>query len=334
MDITVLKSLQALTSVERQQQHSHMVADDIPPAAIDTLATSQTQMPVLNDYFFNNSSVSIRKHNRFADYPLHTHQFFEINYMLRGSADEVVDGQPLHLDQGDVLLLDIGSQHAIKALGADDLMINVLFRDRNLSLDLLTQLQAQKSVFYDFLLNHADTTQQRHLLFQAKQTAQPEIQTILEALICEYYQQRDFADTIIQAQLTILIALLVRHYPTTAQQLSPSELLAMQMLDEIRSHYQKLTLNDLAAEFAYNKNYLSNLFTKVVGKPFSVALTEERLLRAHDLIQNTQTPITEICTAVGIRNKSFFYHKYAEKYGHAPRFDRQNAANSSFIDQL
>jgi AraC-like DNA-binding protein/mannose-6-phosphate isomerase-like protein (cupin superfamily) len=333
MDITVLKSLQALTAVERQQQHSHTVADDIPPAAIDTQATSTHQMPVLNDYFFNNCSVSIRKHNRFADYPLHTHQFFEINYMLRGEADEIIDGQPLHLTQGDVLLLDIGSQHAIKALGADDLMINVLFRDRNLSLDLLTQLQAQKSVFYDFLLNHT-APQNRHLLFQAKQTAQPEIQNTLDTLICEYYQHQDFADTIIQAQLTILIALLVRHYPTTAQQLSPSELLAMQMLDEIRSHYQKLTLSDLAAEFAYNKNYLSNLFTKVVGKPFSVALTEERLLRAHELIQNTTTPISEICTAVGIRNKSFFYHKYAEKFGHAPIVDRQNHDSSSFISQL
>lgn len=333
MERTVLKTLQALTAVERQQQHSHTVADDIPPAAIDTQATSTHQMPVLNDYFFNNCSVSIRKHNRFADYPLHTHQFFEINYMLRGEADEIVDGQPLHLAQGDVLLLDIGSQHAIKALGADDLMINVLFRDRNLSLDLLTQLQAQKSVFYDFLLNHT-ASQNRHLLFQAKQTAQPEIQNTLNTLICEYYQHQDFADTIIQAQLTILIALLVRHYPTTAQQLSPSELLAMQMLDEIRSHYQKLTLSDLAAEFAYNKNYLSNLFTKVVGKPFSVVLTEERLLRAHELIQNTTTPISEICKAVGIRNKSFFYHKYAEKFGHAPIVDRQNHESSSFISQL
>ena len=334
MDITILKSLQALNPVERQQQQSHMVADDIPPAAIDTQATSETQMPVLNNYFFNNCSVNIRKHNRFADYPLHTHQFFEINYMLRGEADEIVDEQPLHLAQGDVLLLDIGSQHTIKALGQDDLMINVLFRDRNLSLNLLNQLQAQKSVFYDFLLNHVATSQSQHLLFQAKQTAQPEIQATLDNLICEYYQHQSFADTIIQAQLTILIALLVRHYPTTAQQLTPSELLAMQMLDKIRSHYQKLTLSDLAAEFAYNKNYLSNLFTKVVGKLFSVALTEERLLRAHELIQNTTTPVSEICASVGIRNKSFFYHKYAEKFGHAPIVDRENQDHSSFISQL
>lgn len=334
MDITVLKTLQALTAVERQQQHSHIVADDIPPAAIDTHATTATQMPVLNDYFFNNCSVSIRKHNRFADYPLHTHQFFEINYMLRGDADEVVDGQALHLSQGDVLLLDIGSQHAIKALGPNDLMINVLFRDRNLSLDFLNQLQAQKSVFYDFLLNHAQTSQSRHLLFVAQPTAEPEIQTTLDTLISEYYQHRAFADTIIEAQLTILIALLVRHYPTPAQQLTPSEELAMRMLNEIRSHYQHLTLSDLADKFAYNKNYLSNLFTKVVGKPFSVVLTQERLLRAHDLIQNTSTPISEICLAVGIRNKSFFYHKYHEQFGHAPILDRQDPRHSSFIEQL
>lgn len=333
MDSTVLKSLQALTPVERQQQHSHTVADDIPPAALDPQASSAHRMPVLNDYFFHNSSISIRKHNRFADYPLHTHQFFEINYMLRGDAEEVVDGQALTLHQGDVLLLDIGSQHAIKALGADDLMINVLFRDRNLSLDLLNQLQAQKSVLYDFLLDHQPTAT-KHLLFQATKTAQPDIQTTLDTLICEYYQHLDFADTIIQAQLTVLIALLVRHYPTIAQPLSRQELLAMQMLDEIRNHYPKLTLSDLAAEFSYNKNYLSNIFTQVVGKSFSVALTEERLLRAHELIQNTTTPISTICVAVGIRNKSFFYHKYAEKFGHAPQNDRQNPAQASFMTRL
>lgn len=336
MDVEVFKSLQALSPVERQQQKSHLVSDDIPPAAIDSQASHTNQIPVLNDFFFKNCSVNIRKHNRFAPYPLHTHQFFEINYMLRGHAVEKVDGHLVTLSEGDVLLLDIGSQHAIDALGEDDLMINVLFRDRNISIDLINQVQATKSVLYDFLLNRINNKQssKSYLLFKNHGLATRDIRITLDSLIDEYYQQNEFADTIIKSELTVLIARLVRNYEMPTPVTSPGQKLTIQILDDIRKHYQKLSLDDLAAKYAYNKNYLSNLFRKEVGKTFSDALTEERLLRARELIQSTTKPIGDVCHEVGISNKSFFYHKYADKFGHTPKEDRQIASGKSIIYPL
>jgi len=337
MDINTFKSLQTLSAVELQQQQSHYVSDDIPPAAIDLKASHEQKVPVINNrYFFRNCSVAIRKHNRFASYPLHTHQYFEINYMLRGHATEYVDGEKVILSEGAVLLLDIGSQHRIDALDTNDLLINLLFRDRNISLDLISQVRANKSVLYDFLINDiaVDSKQKQYILFKNLGNEEHEIQTTFDALITEYYQRHDFADTIIKSELTILIAQLARNKQLPSSTTSPTQKLAITLLDEIRQNYQHLSLDMLSNKYAYNKNYLSNLFHKVVGKTFSTALTEERLIRAREAIQNTTKPVTAICHDVGFSNKSFFYNKYTEKFGCTPKEDRELISKKSLVDTL
>lgn len=154
MELSILKQMQSLTDIEKQQKDHRIFSDDIPPTVIDLQESKAVNVPVLNDYFFCNHAIYVSKNNRFTPYPLHSHQFFEMNYMLQGHADETVNGDRVHLFQGDVLLLDIGSQHAMDALGENDILINILFRDRNISLDFLSQIQSQQSVLYDFMINH------------------------------------------------------------------------------------------------------------------------------------------------------------------------------------
>ena len=328
MDLNVIKKLQALTPVERMQQTSHSVNDDIPPAAINLELTSAGNVPVLNDYFFRNRNIYISKHARFAPYPEHSHQFLEINYMLSGHVQEVVNGTHLTLSEGDVLLLDVGSTHTIGTAGKDDILMNILFRDRNISLDLLKEVQSSKSVLYDFLLNrvHPDAKTPNFLLFTNHHNE--EIKGTIERLISEYYEQKTFSDAIIQAELTILLADLIRNYHVETKHTSTAQQIAIKILDDIRTHYRTITLEELSEQYSYNKNYLGNLFRKEVGKTFSQALTEERLIRARELIQTTDQPISSICTQVGISNKSFFYHKYADKFGHTPKDDRKQSTVS------
>ncbi|WP_225353495.1 hypothetical protein [Lacticaseibacillus thailandensis] len=73
MDPTILKRLQELTPVEKEQLKNQSLNDDIPPAALDLAGMHRLNRPVFNDYFFNNRNVFVSKHNRFAPYPLHSH---------------------------------------------------------------------------------------------------------------------------------------------------------------------------------------------------------------------------------------------------------------------
>ena len=145
----IIRKLYELNPVEKIQRKTGRFIEDMPAGA---LSIQEGHGRTLNNYFFRNREIYLSRHNRFAPYPLHRHTFLEINYMLRGSADQTVDGNHVHLDQGDLILLDVGTSHSISALGENDLLVNILFRNTNISLDLLKELKGQGSVLFNFLL--------------------------------------------------------------------------------------------------------------------------------------------------------------------------------------
>lgn len=321
---TILNTLMKPTKLEKEQLKSLEFHNDMPLDVYDTKLSREEKTPIISDVLFKNKSIYVSKHNRYAPYPTHSHTFLEINYMLRGSCDEVVDSQPVHLEQGDVLLLDVGCKHSVGYLGTNDLLINILFRDREINLDLLSDLRSSKSVLYEFLLNRriGDRSEIRYLLFGHEDES--EVQETLDRIIEEYYLQRDFADTVISAYLSILIAQLVRNYKVDIhKEMSKQQGLAVQMLKEINDNYRDVSLEKLAAKYGYNRNYLSNLFKKEVGDTFSNVLTKQRLINANILITSTTLPISKISKEVGINNRTFFYKKYISYYNVAPGFGRK-----------
>ena len=274
--------------------------------------------------FAKNKDIYISRHNRYADYPTHTHTFLEMNYMLQGHATEIVDDKKITLNTGDLLLLDEGSTHSIKALGDNDLLINILFRTKNISINLLNDLRRSNNIFYDFLLSQVieDSNHKRdYLVFTKKRNN--EVQETLDRIIDEYYLKRDFSNSIIKSYLSILLVQLVREYPLNGpHQENKSSLLAIKVLKAIAEEYKTVSLEELANRYNYNKNYLSNIFKSEVGQTFSEVLTRQRLIQAHTLIASTSLPIATIMEQVGIKNKTFFYQKYKNYYKTLPSTDR------------
>ncbi|WP_179393944.1 AraC family transcriptional regulator [Lacticaseibacillus absianus] len=319
----IWQTLRALTPVEIAQRRDAQVADDLPPTVLNIASSERARIPILNETFFRHRDLVISKHNRFAPYPLHAHDFLELNYMLAGHAQEQVNGAPVSLGPGDLLLIDRGSRHAIDALGEGDLLINVLLHDPQLSIAHFDALLRQRNVRAAFeRAQRTDAPPAGYVLYPAARTG--ELQATLQRLIEEYLQPRPLGETIMAAETTVLVAQLARGLADLPQPaLTPAQTIAMTMLTAIQTDYAQVTLAQLADQLAYNRNYLSNLFRREVGQPFSQALTEERLLRARELIQTTRQPIRHVIAAVGLTNTSFFYSKYTACFGCTPAADRE-----------
>ena len=324
MNTRILNALKQTTLIEEKQTASHCFVEDMPPYAINQELSLKAHGRVLSNYFFKNKDIYISRHNRYADYPTHTHTFLEMNYMLQGHATEIVDDKKITLNTGDLLLLDEGSTHSIKALGDNDLLINILFRTKNISINLLNDLRRSNNIFYDFLLSQVieDSNHKRdYLVFTKKRNN--EVQETLDRIIDEYYLKRDFSNSIIKSYLSILLVQLVREYPLNGpHQENKSSLLAIKVLKAIAEEYKTVSLEELANRYNYNKNYLSNIFKSEVGQTFSEVLTRQRLIQAHTLIASTSLPIATIMEQVGIKNKTFFYQKYKNYYKTLPSTDR------------
>ena len=68
--------------------------------------------------------ITVRKHTRFIDFPLHTHDYVEVVYMYDGSTTHIVDGKKIVLKKGELLFLGQSAKHEILRAGENDIGID------------------------------------------------------------------------------------------------------------------------------------------------------------------------------------------------------------------
>ena len=99
----------------------------------------------------------------------------------------------------------------------------------------------------------------------------------------------------------------------------------VKILQRIEESAATLTLNQLAKDIGYNRNYLSNLIKKRTQTTFKELVTKERLKNAQQLLIATTLPIEEISQYTGFSSKTQFYKKFREQYGQTPKELRDQA---------
>ncbi|MCT6890962.1 MAG: helix-turn-helix domain-containing protein [Lactobacillus sp.] len=316
MNPKIIALLMHKNDLEKKQLQTHKFINDMPPAAWD----NQQKIPLLKkDYFLGKQAVYISKHNRFAPYPLHGQKFLEINYMFSGSCQQIVDEKKIELKAGDILLMNVGAQHSIAALGENDILINILFTNQNITFKLLHDIHKNNSLSYKFLadISLGNPLSQNYILFTKDNNS--DIKTTMDQMIEEYFLKRHYSNSVVESYLNILLIKIIRHYPMPTKNLINSkQKIIFNILEDITQNYQTITLTYLSHKYGYNKNYLSNLIKKMTGKNFSSLKTQQRIIKANELLNSTTLPINTIMDTVGLTNKSFFYKKYKEYYHKLP----------------
>ncbi|MBP5840834.1 helix-turn-helix domain-containing protein [Lactiplantibacillus plantarum] len=319
MDQQLDALLHKLTSIEAIQVQTHQFVQDLPADTIDE--RNDEFISLNNRHFFKNKDIYVSKHNRYAAYPEHTHQFLELNYMYAGHCVQYIDGQKVELQAGDVVLLNVGSSHSLEALGDDDILINILFRNKSIHLDLLDKLYDSDSILFNFLMNTTTKSQTEPAYILFRKRGNSDVIRIIDTILSEYYFSRNFSNQIISSYLPILLISLVRDYQSEIMNKSKQRLndpVMLTVLKSIEQNYATVSLQSVAKELNYNRYYLSNLIKKKTGQTFTELLNQQKLLQAQLLITSTKLPISQIIRQVGFSNKNYFYSKYQQKYGHLP----------------
>jgi len=317
----LIEALKRESSIEKKQKISGSFIPDLE----DIDSTSTITPTLRSEFFFKNKDIFISKHNRFAAYPEHSHEFLEFNYQLNGTSKQIINGETHTLSKGDLLLLDTGSTHSIDKLGEEDILLNILFSNKMISLNWLREMNITDSILYKILLttNSIDNNTTNFLIFRDEGNVH--LQKILLQMVREYIFPQIFSNKIISSYLPILLYELSRKYPVNYDlDKSVAENPFIKILEIIDTEYDVITLKELAERLNYNKNYLSNLIKEKSGSTFTELLNEKKLMKAKLLIQSTEMPINMIATDVGFSNKTYFYKKYKEHFGNLPSKERQN----------
>lgn len=268
--------------------------------------------------------LSIVRNSRFNPVPEHVHDYVEISYAYRGQAPQIVNGAPLTLAQNEVLLLDAACPHAVGELGGHDIMLSIII-SRSMLGRSLEQSLSPTSAVSSFLLNAlTDETDHRgHVHFRTGNSRR--VRRYMQEMLCELLEPTAASPQIVSRLFELLLVELMQSYETSLLQADLPTLPSAQVaaaVGYIERHDCDCTLEDVARHLHLSPNYASALLKRQTGRTFMQLVQEGRLTRAATLLDAGATAETA-AREVGYANMSFFYKKFAERYGCTPAAYRQ-----------
>lgn len=269
----------------------------------------------------NLEKLSFIKHNRFAPVHSHKHKFIEMSYVYSGEINEVVNGNPISLKKGDLIILDTNVIHSVDMTGPNDIMLNFLINKEYFNNSFFNQLDSENAMA-DFLLHalYESHKYNTYLIFNTKEYE------FIHNIICKLAQELITPNlnstAITDSCIIILFSELLRLYnaqeKTKDNNLPKQAKISIDIANYISSNYETITLTSAAEHFHFTPNYFSNLVKKYTGKNFKDLILDEKLKKSSYLLRNTTLTIEEVMEKAGISNLQFFYKKFKEHYGVTP----------------
>lgn len=249
---------------------------------------------------------------------VHHHTFFEVYFLLGGEVDYWVDGRIVHLQPGDLLLINPMELHRPLLKGGDKVYERIVLW---INTDYLERFSGDgvdlTQCFNAALPSHKN-------LLRPTVTERSSLTALLGELVREYYSpalgnRLSAAGIFLQFMVALnRMALRADTQKVRAEEKESSTLVA-QVLRYIGEHCsEELSLETIAARFFVSKYHLAHAFRREVGVSVYRYVVLKRLLMARQLLAAGHAA-GEVCFTCGFSDYTAFYRAFKGEYGISPR---------------
>ena len=241
---------------------------------------------------------------------------WELCYCISGQLTVQQDKQAFTLQAGQCLLIPPGVDHLVSCSTEEALVLSFTCMDSHLSmlraLPVDTNFRQQQR-FLEIIteLRSAFTLDENVLRIR---TFRPSQRSPLgaEQLVCCYLEE-------------ILIEMLRQVVQSNGRtdhkdlESAVQSFLADQVTAYIREHLgESLSVEQISAHFHYSRNRMGILYKTATGNSLGKTITEERIKKAKELLQNGEKSITEISYELGFSTPQYFSRKFYQETGFPP----------------
>ncbi len=254
------------------------------------------------EYIGAYTDISLSKRNVKEIYPLHWHNFFEIEVILGGQGTQILNGNPYKLEKGYMYLLTPTDYHEVIPDKSVEIF-NIMFHENLLSDEFLGIVSGYKG---DIILKLSDED------FE-------DVVNLCSMLQKEYLKSTTYKDVFIKNLLQCLIIHIFRK--TEFQSKTPKKEAGhmQKAIRYIHLHFKdNPSLKDVAKIAGTNANYFSTKFKEETGVGYNEYLTQRKLKYAKQLLKSSSLSATEICYASGFNSLSNFMRVFKEKTAMSP----------------
>lgn len=230
----------------------------------------------------------------------HFHSNIEVMYVESGHLEVSISGDKRLLQAGSVAVAESYAVHSLSATEDSDIRVAIIPVNR----------------VPDFSLVH------RNLMFATPFLAPSAQSEAIGKLFRSFEGFRRDGNAMIRIGFAyLLLGMLTDTLGTIPVPHRTKDGVAVvgQMLRYMDEHYtEPLTLERLAGELGYHKDYLSRVFNETIQTGFCRYLSSMRLRYAVQLIRTTDLSLEEIADRAGFGNPHSFYDVFKETYQCTP----------------
>lgn len=256
-----------------------------------------------------------------SDFPYEAKdECFRILYVKEGTVKLNLNKIEYRSSKGTIVFVNSHSKYAIEESEGHGKVLLILIQRRFFTPRIRERL-SYYPMFYDFLSYCAKEGQQAssHQMFQSDDESLPLILHLFSLL--QEYKDSHCAEEFFLSLISYLSSqttryVLYRDRDNPHQSEINNDII--KIVNYIYKNYRDVSLVNLAEEFHYSPNYLSNLIRQSTHLTFCQHVTQKRLEVARHLLQEDKKPIKHIIKYVGYDDKSSFYRQFKKYFGVTP----------------
>lgn len=274
--------------------------------------------------------IRIIKHNRYSPSFEHSHDFFELFYVMSGNCLHTINGNTENLKPGTLCFISPEQVHSVGVF--NDSIILIIQIKKSTFDDFFFNLLRSNNILTEFFLgNMCAKSNVSHLIFHF---FDHELEDLLLSMFLEQEKEDEYTNRLMVNLASLFFIKLVRKFSRSAEihrNTDPKNKIWIEMLSYINENYSSITLSSLASHFNYSEEHCSRIIKSETGQTFTMILRKIRLTSAEAMLLNTPYSVEHISYKIGYENPCTFGNLFKQEYGISPGQYRLQKTSSRSI---
>lgn len=270
---------------------------------------------VVEDFLFPGKDALILKYANNTGLDLHEHNYFEVVYVIEGECTQVFEEEERKIKKGEFSFIPPYTTHDI-LLDEKSLVFGVIIRRSTFEQFFFQILQGNNplSAFFNQVLYEQS---KNYMHFSAQPSTR--LLRVFQNLFEECYMQESYSNENFLNYVRVLFVEILRISDSYDENASvPGEANIPAILGYIRKHQNKVTLEELAVKFHYNRVYLGKLIKSKTGMNYNEILNQFRIHKGEELLLHTKLSVSEIAKECGYHSLDHFTRTFRKMKGISP----------------
>lgn len=260
--------------------------------------------------------IKMVNYSREAQNP-HTHEYYQIYYIVKGSLEHFTENDSSVLSQGDMFIIPPKSMHYIRQ--EDD----SVFYSFSFTLESLGNMDSVNKLSLNFL-----RTLSENKFVRAKVSVPSDeilsVNSTMEKLYKEFNEQQLAYGEVMRACAIMLITQFARlYYKTQPQTLAitakQNREQVMYCINYILNNYSEtFSLEEMAKRSTMSKSVFCKLFKQISGRTFNDFINYTKILKAKELLKKGYSA-SDTCNLIGYNDFATFFRNFKKHTGKSPK---------------